>query len=70
MSSTAKLFHAAKMDNGVPPHFIPQYSRKHPHVAAKNRDEYRKLGMEANMSYIRVLEIGASEKNKDGLIPH
>ena len=49
-SPTSKLFHATKMDSKVPPHLQPQYSKKHPQVAAKNRDSLREISTEANKS--------------------
>ena len=40
----------------VQPHHQLQYSKKHPQVAAKNRDSFREILMEANKSYIRSSE--------------
>ena len=62
-SNTSKLYHAAKLDTMVPPALFPQYSKTHPCVAAKKRDDLRELGLASGKSYLKALEVGAMEES-------
>ena len=46
----------------VPPALLPQYSKTHPCVAAKNRDALRELGVASGKSYLKALEAGSMEQ--------